>query len=195
MRALSCRASATIRFRRLDLHSTVRIVLGRGGTAERRMGPDICAVQTEVLGKERTTVEKILPAIQRTNDHQLRRCRIRSFSSGDVDRVSVQKFQEQIRTFFAHSNENVNQLLHREMPERLKTCSRECYINVATCLQKRAYDITNDMALDMHKQLVRTHGSRTFFHCLRCDAVDLRDDLILFANFKTDPLSSYGHVF
>ncbi len=34
------------------------------------------------------------------------------------------------------------------------TYSRQCYINVATCLQKRAYDTTNDTALDMHKKMV-----------------------------------------
>jgi len=28
-------------------------------------------------------------------------------------------------------------------------------MNVATCLQKRAYDTVNDMASDMHKQMVR----------------------------------------
>jgi hypothetical protein len=27
-------------------------------------------------------------------------------------------------------------------------------MNVATCLQKRAYDTINDIALDMHKQMV-----------------------------------------
>jgi hypothetical protein len=41
------------------------------------------------------------------------------------------------------------------MPARLTTYTRECYINVATSLQKRAYDTTNDIAIDMHKQLVR----------------------------------------
>jgi hypothetical protein len=41
------------------------------------------------------------------------------------------------------------------MPARLTTYTRECYINVATCLQKKAYDTTNEIAIDAHKQLVR----------------------------------------
>ncbi|CAF1333578.1 unnamed protein product [Adineta steineri] len=66
------------------------------------------------------------------------------------------KLQEQIRTFFSNSNENIQHLLNKEIPTRLTTYTRECYINVATCLQKRAYDTTNDIAIDMHKQLETT---------------------------------------
>lgn len=67
----------------------------------------------------------------------------------------IQKFQEQIRTYFANSNENIQQLLNKEIPNKLLTYSRQCYVNVATCLQKRAYDTINDIASDMHKQMVR----------------------------------------
>jgi hypothetical protein len=77
------------------------------------------------------------------------------FTENKKKEFSFQKFQEQIRTFFANSNDNINQLLHEEIPNRLVTYSRQCYMNVATCLQKRAYDTSNEMALDMHKQLVR----------------------------------------
>ncbi|CAF2605251.1 unnamed protein product [Rotaria sp. Silwood2] len=66
------------------------------------------------------------------------------------------KFQEQIRTFFSNSNDNVEQLLRTELPNRLITYSRQCYINVATCLQKRAYDTINDIASDLHKQMEAT---------------------------------------
>lgn len=69
----------------------------------------------------------------------------------------MKKFQEQIRTFFMTSNENMDQLLSKEIPNRIINDSRQCYINVATCLQKRAYDTTNDIALDMHKQMVRRY--------------------------------------
>ncbi|CAF0852401.1 unnamed protein product [Adineta ricciae] len=63
------------------------------------------------------------------------------------------KLQEQIRTYFTTSKENIDHLLQKETPARLATYTRECYINVATCLQKRAYDTTNDMAVEMQKQL------------------------------------------
>ncbi|UJR27563.1 hypothetical protein I4U23_008845 [Adineta vaga] len=63
------------------------------------------------------------------------------------------KLQEQIRTFFAHSNEDIDQLLTKEMSNRLMKYSRECYMNVTTCLQKRAYDTTNETISDMQKQI------------------------------------------
>ncbi|CAF4632843.1 unnamed protein product, partial [Rotaria sp. Silwood2] len=63
------------------------------------------------------------------------------------------KFQEEIRTYFANSNNNINHLLNKEIPARIATYTRECYINVATCLEKRAYDTMNDIAFDIHKQL------------------------------------------
>ncbi|CAF0976859.1 unnamed protein product [Rotaria sordida] len=63
------------------------------------------------------------------------------------------KLQEQIRTFFSNSNDNIEQLLHNEILNKLITSSRQCHINVATCLQKRAYDTINDIALDLHKQM------------------------------------------
>ncbi|CAF0821938.1 unnamed protein product [Adineta ricciae] len=63
------------------------------------------------------------------------------------------KLQEQIRTYFAHSNDNIDQLLTREISNRVMKCSRECYINVSTCLQKRAYDTTNETISDMQKQM------------------------------------------
>ncbi|CAF3341597.1 unnamed protein product [Rotaria sp. Silwood1] len=66
------------------------------------------------------------------------------------------KFQEQIRTFFSNSNDNIEQLLHNELPNRLMKYSRQCYINVATSLQKRAYDTINEIASDLHKQMETT---------------------------------------
>ncbi|CAF2649231.1 unnamed protein product [Rotaria sp. Silwood2] len=66
------------------------------------------------------------------------------------------KFQEEIRTYFANSNNNINHLLNKEIPARIATYTRECYINVATCLEKRAYDTMNDIAFDIHKQLEST---------------------------------------
>ena len=68
---------------------------------------------------------------------------------------SIQKLQEQIRTYFTTSKENIDHLLQKETPARLATYTRECYVNVATCLQKRAYDTTNDMTVEMQKQLVK----------------------------------------
>ncbi|CAF1023065.1 unnamed protein product, partial [Adineta steineri] len=38
------------------------------------------------------------------------------------------KLQEQIRTFFSNSNENIQHLLNKEIPTRLTTYTRECYI-------------------------------------------------------------------
>ncbi|CAF0872120.1 unnamed protein product [Adineta steineri] len=63
------------------------------------------------------------------------------------------KLQEQVRIFFANSNDNIDQLLNKEIPNRFIAYSRQCYIDVATCLQKRAYDTTSDTVLDMQKQL------------------------------------------
>ncbi|CAF3056472.1 unnamed protein product [Rotaria socialis] len=63
------------------------------------------------------------------------------------------KFQEQIRAFFSNANDNIEQLLRKDITNRLLTYSRQCYINVATCLQKRAYDTINDVAVEMHKQM------------------------------------------
>lgn len=48
----------------------------------------------------------------------------------------------------------MEQLLHHEMSNRFVTSARQCFMNVATCLQKRAYDTTNDKAAETHKQLV-----------------------------------------
>jgi len=66
------------------------------------------------------------------------------------------KFQEQLRNYFSQSNENIDRLLTKEFPIRLNNQTRQCYINVATCLQKRAYDVTNDIAADLHKQMEST---------------------------------------
>ncbi|CAF5093499.1 unnamed protein product, partial [Rotaria sp. Silwood1] len=66
------------------------------------------------------------------------------------------KFQEEIRTYFSNTNNNINQLLNTEISARITAYTRECYINVATCLQRRAYDTMNEIAFDMHKQLEST---------------------------------------
>ncbi|CAF3836161.1 unnamed protein product [Rotaria sordida] len=66
------------------------------------------------------------------------------------------KFQDEIRTYFLNSNNAINHLLNHEIPAKIASYTRECYINVATCLQRRAYDTMNEMAYDMHKQLEST---------------------------------------
>ncbi|CAF0761161.1 unnamed protein product, partial [Didymodactylos carnosus] len=63
------------------------------------------------------------------------------------------KFQEQIRTYFQNSNETTEHLLKTEVIDKLSTCLRECYISVATCVQKRAFDTTNKQAMDMHRDM------------------------------------------
>ncbi|CAF4467038.1 unnamed protein product, partial [Rotaria magnacalcarata] len=59
--------------------------------------------------------------------------------------TSNDKIQEEIRTHFSNSNNSINHLLYTDMPDKIGTYTRECYINAATCLQKRAYDIMNGM--------------------------------------------------
>ena len=56
--------------------------------------------------------------------------------------------------------------MSKEIPTRLLTYSRQCYVNVGTCLQKRAYDTMNDIALDMHKQMVNRSFMLMCFHRL-----------------------------
>ncbi|CAF5083221.1 unnamed protein product, partial [Rotaria magnacalcarata] len=70
--------------------------------------------------------------------------------------TSNDKIQEEIRTHFSNSNNSINHLLYTDMPDKIGTYTRECYINAATCLQKRAYDIMNGMATDMHEQMKST---------------------------------------
>ncbi|CAF1992841.1 unnamed protein product [Rotaria magnacalcarata] len=70
--------------------------------------------------------------------------------------TSNDKIQEEIRTHFSNSNISINHLLYTDMPDKIGTYTRECYINAATCLQKRAYDIMNGMATDMHEQMKST---------------------------------------
>lgn len=95
---------------------------------------------------------------------------INKFNSFSIGVLSFQKFQEQIRNYFAQSNDQIHQLLHTEIPSRLTQHTRECYINVATALQKRAYDTTNEIAFDMHKQLVGKMSMRNIcvIECLSC---------------------------
>ena len=88
--------------------------------------------------------------------------------------VLFQKLQEQVRSCFAESKGNVQHLLNEEIPARLTTYSRECCINLAACLHKKAYENTNELAMDMHKQLVSrlsTHlavNRRHLFRNRRC---------------------------
>ncbi|CAM4889502.1 unnamed protein product [Rotaria socialis] len=70
--------------------------------------------------------------------------------------ASNDKIQEEIRTHFSKSNNSINHLLYTDMPDRIGTYTRECYINAATCLQKRAYDVMNGKATDMHEQMKST---------------------------------------
>ncbi|CAF4934918.1 unnamed protein product, partial [Rotaria socialis] len=49
---------------------------------------------------------------------------------------------------------------YTDMPDRIGTYTRECYINAATCLQKRAYDVMNGKATDMHEQMVRFYNKK-----------------------------------
>ncbi|CAF0878863.1 unnamed protein product, partial [Didymodactylos carnosus] len=63
------------------------------------------------------------------------------------------KFQEQIRTYFQNSNDTTERLLKTELNDKLSTGLRECYISVATCLQKRAYDTANETVTEMRKAM------------------------------------------
>ena len=49
------------------------------------------------------------------------------------------------------------------MSNRFVTSARQCFMNVATCLQKRAYDTTNDKAAEIHKQLVKNIRKLHFY--------------------------------
>lgn len=134
---------------------------GRRRNVKRTMESSLFKFSRKTSRKKWTSIEKILSIVQRTNDNQLWRCKTNwsCLLLNDIFFIFIQqKFQEQLRNYFSQSNENIDRLLTKEFPIRLNNQTRQCYINVATCLQKRAYDVTNDIAADLHKQMVRCHS-------------------------------------
>ena len=49
----------------------------------------------------------------------------------------------------------MQQFLSEEFSARMLNHSRECFVDLATLLQKRAYDINYENSIELQKQLVR----------------------------------------